>query len=106
MRFLSSISRRVSSPAGLALLVAAGASCGGGSDVGVPDQPDPAAIVVASGDAQRGAVGEILPEPLVVQVSDKSGHPIAGKRVVFSLPEAELGELDPLEVNTDANGRA
>ena len=91
---------------GLLLLVAAGASCGGGSDVGVPDQPDPAAIVVVSGDAQRGAVGEVLPDPLVIQVSDKSGHPIAGARVVFSLPEAVSGALDPLEATTDANGRA
>lgn len=92
---------------GIILLAAAGASCGGGGgDIGVPEQPDPAAIIVVGGDAQHGPVGQALPLPLEVQVSDKSGHPISGKRVVFSLPEAQSGELDPLEGNTDANGRA
>src|SRR5262245_26183492 len=106
MRISRQAFHRMYSRTGIALLVAAGASCGGGADVGVPDQPDPAVIVVVGGDAQHGPVGQVLPIPLEVQVSDRSGHPISGKRVVFSLPEAEFGALDPAEANTDANGRA
>ena len=103
---MRSIPQWLSSPAGVVLIAVASATCSGGSDLGVPEQPNPAAIVVLQGDAQRGPVGEALPSPLVVQVSDRSGHPIPGKRVSFSLPEGESGALDPLEANTDANGQA
>jgi hypothetical protein len=43
----------------------------------------PASITVVSGNEQTGTVGEELPQPLVVKVTDASGVPINGVRVEF-----------------------
>lgn len=106
MRGPSSISSRIFTTACVAVFAASTATCGGGGDLAVPDEPNPAAITVVEGEAQQGVVGQALPGPFIVQVSDRSGNPIAGKRVVFSLTTGEAGTLDPAEVNTDASGRA
>jgi len=75
----------------------------------LPDEGDPAAITVLRGDDQRGRVGEPLNDPLVVQVTDSRGRPVAGATVAFEFSSAGAGAgavVVPEEKTTDANGEA
>src|SRR6476659_3758948 len=82
------------------------AACGG-DDLTLPGPGDPATLSIISGDGQSGTVGEAVPQPLVVQLSDGAGHPIAGATVTFqfsdSLPDAAV---DPVAPATDTLGQA
>ncbi|MEP7228181.1 MAG: galactose oxidase-like domain-containing protein [Gemmatimonadales bacterium] len=88
------------------LLLAGTITCGHGDSVGVPEDPDPAAITVVRGDGQRGGVGQSLADPFVVKVSDLTGRPVPGKQVTFGLTPGESGTLDPLEATTGEDGHA
>ncbi len=69
-------------------------------------RPGPAeALTVVSGDGQAGKAGEPLATPLVVEVSDAYGNPVAGMAVTWST-ESSGGQIDPDSGTTDANGRA
>ena len=57
-----------------------------------------------SGDAQQGAAGTTLPNPIVVRASDAFGNPVAGATVVWSAPAG--GSVSPIITETDANGLA
>lgn len=66
----------------------------------------PAALLgLVSGDDQQGEAFEPLPNPLVVEVTDRFGNPVAGVDVRWSVT-AGRGELSDDEVATDAAGRA
>jgi len=79
----------------------------GGDDLTLPGPGDPATLSIISGDGQSGTVGEAVPQPLVVQLSDGAGHPIAGATVTFqfsdSLPDAAVNPVAPA---TDSLGQA
>ncbi|HEU4763222.1 MAG TPA: PKD domain-containing protein [Gemmatimonadales bacterium] len=91
----------------LAWLGAAALAGCGGSDLVLPDTGGAAAIRVVAGDGQRGAVGEPLDAPVVVEVSDEAGDPVAGVGVGFTLTSAGSGgEVTPATAVTDAAGRA
>ncbi|MGH7514798.1 MAG: hypothetical protein ACREOQ_17975 [Gemmatimonadales bacterium] len=79
----------------------------GGEDLTLPGPGDPATLSIISGNGQSGTVGEAVPQPLVVQLSDGAGHPIAGATVTFqfsdSLPDAAV---DPVAPATDTLGQA
>lgn len=65
-------------------------------------------ISINSGNNQRGSVGHVLPEPLVVVVTDLGANVVKGARVRF---EASVGggtfDGEPLyETVTDSDGRA
>lgn len=79
----------------------------GGEDLTLPGVGDPAALSIVSGDGQSATVGEAVPQPLVVQLSDGAGQPIAGATVTFqfsdSLPDAAV---DPVAPATDSLGQA
>lgn len=64
-----------------------------------------AALGLVSGDDQQGAAFEPLPDPLVVDVTDRFGNPVAGVDVRWSVA-AGRGELSDDKVKTDASGRA
>jgi hypothetical protein len=68
----------------LALLASAtvlGIAC---SDGAGPDHVGPAAtLAVIAGDGQTDTVGQELPQPLAVRVTDAKGRPIAGQSVNF-----------------------
>jgi hypothetical protein len=67
-------------------------------------EPGPAAAVrPASGDRQTGAVGQPLPQAVVLRATDLHGNPVAGV-VLRVLPAA--GRSDASEVTTDSTGRA
>ncbi len=61
-----------------------------------------------SGNAQKGQVGQILPEPLVVRVTDKDGRPIFGTAVRFEVTFGGglVEERSALVVNTNEFGAA
>ena len=86
----------------IALLAMSVAACGG-EDLVLPSEGEPATIVLVQGDGQTGRVGETLPQPLVLQVADGTGRPVAGATVVIELDGAEP---DPDTAVTDADGRA
>lgn len=69
----------------------------------------PAAIYVAQGGQQRGAVNQFLPEPLVAFVTDKGHNPLDNVPVIFKAVEGGgffTNGLDTISVNTDSDGRA
>lgn len=98
----------------LALLV----GCGEDPPVPMePASPDPATpdldLVAVSGDGQEGKVGEMLPEPFVVRVTDADGDPVADVGVTWTV-ESGRGDFvrqftgillgnDPVS-ETDADG--
>ena len=96
--------RQIFYPSMALLLLAA---CGGGDGVVLPDEGEPAAITVLRGNDQQGRVGEPLNDPLVVQVTDARGRPVAGATVAFEFSSAGAGAaVVPEEKTTDANGEA
>ncbi|WP_419948060.1 leucine-rich repeat domain-containing protein [Candidatus Palauibacter sp.] len=64
-----------------------------------------AAVVVWSGGGQWGVAGKPLPEPVVAQVLDDAGAPVAGARVRFA-PRAGSGSAMPESVRSDSLGLA
>jgi len=61
-----------------------------------------------SGNAQRGIVNRPLPEPLVVQVLDRFGNPVAQHPVRFTVTAGggNLGGENPISITSDGNGLA
>lgn len=72
------------------------AACGNDGPVDPPpasSAPPDLTMVPISGDGQLGKVGEELPEPLEVRVTDAGGEPLSGIEVVWSV-DPDLGRLD------------
>ena len=65
---------------------------------------DATALLPVSGGGQSGVVGAELPAPIVVQVTDPDGNPVAGKTITWSAGEG--GSADPQSVTTGADGLA
>lgn len=61
-------------------------------------------ITVTSGNAQRGAPGQRLEQPIVVVVRDINGEPAAGVRVTWIADDG--GSIAPAQSSTDATGTA
>jgi large repetitive protein len=98
---------RVAGMRGMIMLGGLLAACGGGGDLLLPGAGEPASVTVLQGNEQNGRVGEPLPQPLVVSVSDASGRPVQGATVVFVLTDAAPGaSLAPDTTTTDAGGTA
>ena len=74
-----------------------------------------ASMIVRQGASQTGPVGEVLPEPIVVEVTDADGMPFRNKVVTFNVARSNgllLGSLDDkggsrmLQVRTNGSGLA
>src|SRR5690606_4441073 len=65
----------------------------------------PARLVAVSGDDQFAALGDALPNELVVRVEDAAGNPVPGVRVAFSVTVGD-GSVEPAVVTSDAAGTA
>ncbi|HZI72750.1 MAG TPA: Ig-like domain-containing protein [Gemmatimonadales bacterium] len=81
-------------------------SCGGGGDGGTGTPPSTTVIAKASannGDAQTGTVGQALPTPLQVVVTD-AGAASVGTTVTWATRSG--GTVNPTSAVTDANGAA
>ncbi len=80
--------------------------CSGG-DLTLPDSADPVSLRIVSGDGQRADAGDLLAQPLVVQVLDSDANPVPDARVEFGFLGAVPGAaVDPGLVTTDDEGRA
>ena len=67
--------------------------------------PVGAQVIKVSGDAQSDTVAQTLPQPLVVQVNDATGHPVAGVNVGFAAG-VESGSVGSPAAVTNASGQA
>ena len=65
----------------------------------------PLAFWIISGDKQQGLTGESLAKPFVVEVRDRSGEPLSGAQVTFSVTGGG-GTLSGTNATTDSSGRA
>jgi PKD repeat protein len=82
------------------------AGCGSG-DLVLPTTEPGAMIRVVAGDGQQGDVGELLPAPLVVEVTDSAGDALPGVTVQFVLVSAgDSADIEPGATTTDQQGRA
>ncbi|MEW6995941.1 carboxypeptidase regulatory-like domain-containing protein [Colwelliaceae bacterium MEBiC 14330] len=66
-------------------------------------------ISINSGNNQRGIVGQSLPAPFIVAVSDDGANTVQGARVRFNVVEGEgvfQNEQSSFETITDSDGRA
>jgi hypothetical protein len=86
------------------VLILALPGCGSG-DLLLPGGP--AGLTRVSGDGQSGPTGSLLPDPLVVEVTDAEGRRVMGTVVEFtfasSVPD---GAVTPETATTDGQGRA
>jgi hypothetical protein len=101
MRAILPLSRVLGPGLGLAVL-----ACAGG-DLTLPNNGVPVALTAISGGGQQATIGSRLPQPLVVQLTDAAGRPVADVPLVFrfqtAVPDAEI---DPASVTTDSSGHA
>jgi hypothetical protein len=77
------------------------AGCGGDSNV---EPLDPANIEAISGNGQTGPIGSVLPQPLVVEVTDANGNEVPGVSVTWSVPTG--GAVSPGTSTTNDAGLA
>jgi hypothetical protein len=79
-------------------------ACSGG-DLTLPT--DPITLNILSGDDQRADAGDLLEEPLVVQVLYSDRTPVPGATVEFEfLGDVPGAAIDPPRTTTDDEGRA
>ena len=90
------------SRAGMAVVVAVLLGCSSDSS-GPGPAPVPAAVVAVSGDNQNAVLLEQAATPLVAQVNDASGRPVAGVTVVWTISGGGSGSTGTAV--TDAAGR-
>ena len=81
------------------------AACGAG-DLTLPGPGDPANLSIVAGDGQQAQPGELVPDPLVVELLDVNGLPVAGRVVAFRFLDDLTGAaVDPDQATTDSLGR-
>jgi PKD repeat protein len=106
-RLSGSISRNPPGTSRLLLIALLCSGCGGGAELLLPGDGEPANIEVEFGDGQNGRVGEPLADSLVFLVTDSRGRPVEGAGVAFELSSAGPGaDIVPDTAETDATGRA
>jgi Bacterial Ig domain len=79
-----------------------------GSDLtlpGPPPGPSPAAITIVKGNAQSGTTGTVLPDSIVVVVTDSAGAPLADQQIEF-VSEVPGAAITPPASTTGADGMA
>ena len=81
------------------------AACGAG-DLTLPGPGDPARLAIVAGDNQQAEPGALVPDPLVVELLDVDGLPVAGRIVAFRFLDDLTGAaVDPEQGSTDSLGR-
>lgn len=88
----------------LAVSAALGA-CGSG--VTFPPDGSPSQLEAVSGDGQEGTVGTLLPDPLVVRVTDGALNPVSGISLMFQFrDDVPAARVEPPMVATNDSGLA
>jgi len=93
--------RQTARPAALLALTAAATLRCSGDNV---QPPSPSAIAMVDGNGQTGPIGQALPNPLVVVVTDESGNPVQGVSVAWAAQSS--GVVSAPATETDAQGHA
>jgi PKD repeat protein len=79
----------------------------GGDDLVLPNGNSGAMIRVVDGDGQQGTVGQLLPLPIIVEVTDSAENPLPGVSVQFALVSAgDSADIEPATTTTDQQGHA
>ena len=90
---------------GTALVLAAAACSKDSNTATAPVAPAPSAVAASGGDHQVGIVGEVLQSPVIVQVTDAKGAPVAGVSVTWSVSSGG-GSVSSTTTTSDENGHA
>ncbi len=78
-----------------------------GGDLTLPNSANPVTLTIVSGNGQRADAGDLLGQPLVVQVLASDGSPVPAASVEFGfLGDVPGGAVDPALTTTDDEGRA
>jgi hypothetical protein len=76
-----------------------------GGDLNLPSDGTPIQLTAVSGGGQEARVGSLLPESLVVRVTDQARQPLPNVTVMFRfLEEMPDAEIKPASVATDSSG--
>ncbi|HEV2123489.1 MAG TPA: Ig-like domain-containing protein [Chloroflexota bacterium] len=75
------------------------------SDSTEPTIGPPASVTKLGGDDQQATAGSVVPDPLVVRVTDANGNPVSGIGVTWAV-SAGGGSVDPGATTTNAAGEA
>src|ERR1041385_742924 len=82
------------------------AACGGGDSTGSPSEtPVPSSLAISAGDQQSAQVGAAVATAPAVVIKDRSGHPLAGVAVTFSV-DAGGGSVTGASATTGSDGIA
>ncbi len=82
------------------------AACGNQGLI-LPEDGEPASLVILEGDGQVDTVGQVLRDSLVVRITDRGNRPITQQEVRFLAPPSLTGaRAIPATAQTDADGRA
>ena len=79
-------------------------ACQGG-DLTLPADGSSPTLKAVSGNGQQGTVGDQLPEPLVVQVTDGAARPVSQVSLQFQT-DVPAAEVDPATIETNDSGYA
>lgn len=94
-------------PNGLLCLALTAALGGCSSGVTLPPDGSPSQLEAFSGDGQEGTVGTLLPDPLVVRLTDGALRPVSGVSLRFQFrDDAPAARVEPSTVSTDDSGFA
>ena len=85
------------------LLIAAAISAAGCDGPRDPSPQDPPRGAIVSGELQQDTVGDVLPLPLAVRVTDADGRALAGQTVSFTVASGGSSLVVP-SARTDAAG--
>jgi hypothetical protein len=97
---------RFPTPASLLALTLIAACSSDLSLPGGPSEPaEPDRLQIVNGDKQQAQTGELLPDPLVVEVVDSGRAPVPGTPVEFAFVGDPAGAvLQPTSAETDSAG--
>lgn len=70
----------------------------------LPDEGDPAFLIIVNGNGQQGRAGSRLGDSLVVMLTDGSNRAVVNQSIVF--PVTSGGTVEPGTVLTDGEGKA
>lgn len=88
------------------LLLVGVAACRDGGPAGAPTELLPSlAVAVVSGDSQIGPPERLLPDFLVLRVTDRQGRPVTGLPVAWVVVSGE-GKVSGKRHDTDVDGLA
>ncbi|MEJ2626934.1 MAG: Ig-like domain-containing protein [bacterium] len=71
-----------------------------------PQSDQASEMIIVRGDNQKGKIGHIFPDPLMVRVLDQYGNPVSATSVTFTKTQGEGEIIGAQPVLSDSNGHA